>query len=177
MWPTVRTIRRTVAEMNAHVQTRAAFTRMSYALVTVREWTFKLVIAFGGREAGASGRQRRTAQGQMSNAARITTLPLQNLGTVIRDWENNMPDFQHLIAYALMGVGGLGLLGSYGGSLGSWLWSKLPSTKNSVDEDVLDFQALSRVHKRFERIGCKEGLAASTLCLQHFWHTEDHKDE
>jgi len=81
-------------------------------------------------------------------------------------------DLQHLLAYALMGVGGLGLLSHYGGSLAGWVKSKVSVGGNSPDEDTLDFQALSRVHKRFERIGCKEGLAASTLCLQHFWHTE-----
>lgn len=53
---------------------------------------------------------------------------------------------------------------------------KLPSigTAAAGNEDAKDLEAFNRLVKRYERLGCKEGLAAMKTAGEHFLHTEGH---
>lgn len=51
----------------------------------------------------------------------------------------------------------------------------ITQTQPATDDDTLDFQAHGRLHKRFTRLKCPEGLAACSVQLQHFYHAEGHK--
>lgn len=84
-------------------------------------------------------------------------------------------DIQHILAYTMMGVGGIGLVGHYGSTLLAATKagiSKLGGSTGTteVDQDTKDFQALALLHARFDRLKCPEGLAACDTALQHFFH-------
>ncbi len=79
-------------------------------------------------------------------------------------------DLTHLAAYALLAVGAIGFLYQ---NRGIFSYIKLPSfggTPAPVDDDALDFQALTRLQKRFVRLNCPEGKAAIQVLLAHFYH-------
>ncbi len=72
-------------------------------------------------------------------------------------------------------AGGVLLLAAGAG----FMWSNrkaitpyLPSLGGSVpvDDDAADFQALTRLQKRYARLNCPEGKAAVQVCLTHFYH-------
>lgn len=85
------------------------------------------------------------------------------------------PLVQQSLAYALLAVGGGGFLLSNRATIGkglSWLFSLGGSAAPAIaaDDDTADFQALARIQHRFERLNCKEGIDACTVCLTHFFH-------
>lgn len=88
-----------------------------------------------------------------------------------------------LMALVAMGIGVVGFLFVNRGAVGTFLSRFKPSGGTTVtpppvstDDDTLDFQAHGRLHKRFTRLECKEGLEACSVQLQHFYHgAEDHK--
>ncbi len=81
-------------------------------------------------------------------------------------------DWNQIAAFGLMLIGGGGFLWSNRGVLAN---IKLPSFGGTtaavpVDDDTADFQALTRLQKRFARVNCAEGKAAIQVCLAHFYH-------
>lgn len=45
-----------------------------------------------------------------------------------------------------------------------------PTAEDVSVEDAAAFAALARLHRRFDKAGCKEGLAAVQVCMEHFWN-------
>lgn len=45
-----------------------------------------------------------------------------------------------------------------------------PAAEDISAEDAAAFAALARLHRRFDKAGCKEGLAAVQVCMEHFWN-------
>lgn len=44
------------------------------------------------------------------------------------------------------------------------------TTEDVSAEDAAAFASLARLHRRFDKAGCKEGLAAVQVCMEHFWN-------
>lgn len=78
-------------------------------------------------------------------------------------------DWNHIAAFALLLVGGGGFLWSNRGTIASWLPS-FGGSSAPIDDDAADFQALTRLQKRYARLNCAEGKAAVQVCLTHFYH-------
>jgi len=78
-------------------------------------------------------------------------------------------DLNHLAAFGLLAAGVLGILYTNRQALLSFV----PTIKTSSappDDDAADFQALTRLQKRYVRMNCPEGKAAVQVCLAHFYH-------
>lgn len=75
----------------------------------------------------------------------------------------------------------LGLLAAinlidWGGLFGRLKGIKLPSVGGgSVNDDAADLEAFNRLVKRYERLGCKEGIEVMRVAGTHFLHTEGHQ--
>lgn len=92
---------------------------------------------------------------------------------------------QQILAYGLIGAGALGLavLGvmylrkRFAGSFTMpAIGGGKPAAPAALDDDTLDFQSHGRLQRRFTQRGCKEGLDACVVQLQHFYHGEgEHK--
>lgn len=88
-----------------------------------------------------------------------------------------------LVALIAMVIGVIGFLFVNRGAVGTFLsrfkWGGVTTTTSppiTTDDDTLDFQAHGRLHKRFTRLACKEGLEACSVQLQHFYHgAKEHK--
>ncbi len=80
-------------------------------------------------------------------------------------------DWNQIAAFGLMLVGGGGFLWSNRGAIKPWLPSfGRTAAAVPIDDDTADFQALTRLQKRFARVNCAEGKAAIQVCLTHFYH-------
>ena len=79
-------------------------------------------------------------------------------------------DLNHLAAFGLLAAGAIGLLYTNRQSLLA-LVPKIGTTSSAPpDDDAADFQALTRLQKRYVRMNCPEGKAAVQVCLAHFYH-------
>lgn len=87
-------------------------------------------------------------------------------------------------AVVLIVIGMIGFVYQNWGMFGDFFSRFIPGKKTTItttapavaaDDDTLDFQAHGRLHKRFTRLKCPEGLAACSVQLQHFYHAEGHK--
>lgn len=84
----------------------------------------------------------------------------------------------HIAAIGMLAIGVPGFLWSNRTSIvsalgkagGLFTSNTMTPATNGVDDDTQDFQALTRLQKRFVRLKCPEGQAALQTAMSHFFH-------